>query len=185
MLTKLSNTLRRWAKGWLVFILFLLDAAFIGLILPIGEALMTGGGSGPGPLDLRFFTLPATSFEIVALYGKYNRIFYRNFELTIDIIYPIVYTLFFSLLITWLFQKGFASESKMQRLNVIPFGAWLFDLLENLGIVTLLSTYPIRLGIAAWLTTFFTMVKWLFAGASLILVIVGIFAAIRNIFKKK
>jgi hypothetical protein len=29
MLTKLSNKLRGWAKGWLVFILFVLDVAFV------------------------------------------------------------------------------------------------------------------------------------------------------------
>lgn len=185
MLNKLSGKLRGWAKGWLVFILFLLDSLFMGFILPIARTLIKGGAGGPGALDLRFFTPPAKAFEMIAAYGEYNRVFYRNFELTVDILYPMAYTLFFSLLITWLFQKSFASNSQMQNLNVMPFGIWLFDLLENLGIVTMLSVYPATPAIAAWLTTIFSMIKWIFAGASMILIAAGIVTASAKIFHKK
>ncbi len=58
---------------------------------------------------------------MVESYGEAGRANYRLFELTGDIIYPIVYTLFFSLAITWLFQRGFSSNSAMQNLNVVPF----------------------------------------------------------------
>ncbi len=185
MLIKLSNTLQRWAKGWLVFILFLLDTVFALFILPIAAALMMGDAGGPGPLDLQFFYTPAKAYEIITAYGEYTRLFYRNIELTIDIIYPIIYSLFFSLFITWLFKKGFDQNSSMQRLNVVPFGAWLFDLLENIGIVTMLSIYPSTPAALAWITTIFTTVKWLFAGASIVLVMIGIPAAIRNAFRRK
>lgn len=40
-----------------------------------------------------------------------------------------------------MFQYGFATESKVQELNIVPFGAWLSDLLENLDIVGMLSIY--------------------------------------------
>jgi len=63
-------------------------------------------------------------------------------ELTADIIYPIIYTLFYSLLLSWLFQRAFKPDSKMQKYNVVPVGAWIFDLLENVGIVSMLSLYP-------------------------------------------
>ena len=181
MLTRLSNTLQRWAKGWLVFILFLLDVAFVGFIMPIAAALMKGDAGGPGPLDLQFFYTPAKAYEMIASYGEYTRAFYRNIELTLDIIYPIVYTLFFSLLITWLFKKGFPENSSMHRLNIIPFGGWSFDMLENVGIVTMLSIYPSTPAALAWITSMFTTFKWLFAGASMILVVIGIIAVIKNV----
>src|SRR3990172_5003926 len=110
MLHRLSNKLRSWAKGWLVFILFLLDVAFVGFIMPIAAALMKGDAGGPGPIDLQFFYTPAKVYGMIEAYGEYTRAFYRNVELTVDIIYPIVYTLFFSLLITWLFKRGFAEN---------------------------------------------------------------------------
>ncbi|MBI5295512.1 MAG: hypothetical protein HY869_08545 [Chloroflexi bacterium] len=185
MLAKLSKALHRNAKGWLVFILFLLDMFFNILVMPMAQALMKFDGGGPGPLDLRFFTPPARMFEIIGQYGEYNRIFYRNFELTGDILYPIVYTLFFSLLISWLFQRGFAPASNMQKWNVLPFGIFVFDLLENLGIVTLLSVYPSTPVIVAVLTTLITMVKWVFAGGSILLILMGLVMAAKNRFRKQ
>ncbi len=122
---------------------------------------------------------------MVASYSPEVRASYRLFEMTGDIIYPIVYTLFFSLLITWLFQRGFASSNKMQNLNVVPFGAWLFDLLENIGIITMLSVYPSTPAMVAWLSAVFTLVKWTFAGASLILILLGLVKAALNGFKKQ
>ena len=184
MLTRISDTLRKYAKGWLIIILFLLDGLFMGLILPMTEASMKSNPGSPGPIDLEFFYTPDKVYEMVASYGEYGRIFYRNVELTVDIIYPIIYTLFFGLFITWLFQRGFATESKLQVLNVVPFGAWLFDLLENLGIVGMLSIYPATPALLAWLTAIFTLIKWLFAGASIILMVIGIIATISKALKQ-
>ncbi|MFZ5912425.1 MAG: hypothetical protein ACOYYU_20665 [Chloroflexota bacterium] len=180
MMNRLSNRLHKAAKGWLVFTLFLLDGLFMGLVLPGGEALLKGGSGGAGPLDLQFFYTPQKAYAVIAAHGEYRRAFYRNFELTIDILYPIVYTLFLSLFISWLFQRGFEAGSKMQGWNVTPFGAWAFDLLENLGIVTMLSVYPATPALLAWATAVFTMVKWMFAGASLVLMMVGIAAALKK-----
>lgn len=185
MIERLSNVLHRYAKGWLVLVLFLLDGAFMGFVMPIIGALMKGDSGGPGPLDLQFFYTPAKAYEMVASYGEYGRAFYRSVELTADILYPIVYTLFFSLLISWLFQRGFPAGSTMQRLNVVPFGGWLFDLLENLGIVAMLSIFPSTPAALAWLTALFTAVKWLFAGASILLVLVGLVMALKNGFRRQ
>lgn len=180
MLKRLSDMLHKAAKGWLVFVLFLLDGLFMGLILPAGETLLKGGSGGVGPLDLQFFYTPQKAYAVIAAHGEYGRAFYRNFELTVDILYPIVYTLFLSLFISWLFQRGFEAGSDMQRLNATPFGAWAFDLLENLGIVTMLSVYPATPALLAWLTAVFTMVKWVFAGASVVLMIIGVVAALEK-----
>lgn len=185
MLASLSNTLQRYAKGWIIFVLFALDALFMGFIMPIAGALMKGDAGGPGPIDLQFFYTPAKAYEMVASYGEYGRAFYRNTELTVDIIYPIVYTLLLSLLITWLFQRGLRPGGRAQRLNLVPFGAWLFDLLENIGIVSMLAVYPSTPAVLAWATAICTMNKWLFAGASLVLIAIGLMMAIRNRFKKQ
>ncbi|MEW6404771.1 MAG: hypothetical protein AB1649_23485 [Chloroflexota bacterium] len=185
MLRKLSNKLQGWAKGWLVLIFMALDIAFVGFIMPIAAALMKGLAGGPGPLDMQFFSTPDRAYGMIEAYGKYTRAFYRNFELTVDIIYPIIYTLFFSLLITWLFRKGFAASSPMQKLNVIPFGAWLFDLLENIGIVSMISVYPSTPAALAWITTLFTMTKWLFVMAGMVLVLIGLVAAVLGLFRKR
>ena len=171
MLTKLSTILQKYAKGPLVLL-------FVAFILPNTEAQMKATSGGVGPIDLQFFYTPEKVYSMVSAYGESGRAFYRTFELTGDIIYPIIYTLFFSLLLSWLFRRGFAGDSHWQRLNVLPFGALLFDLLENSCIVTMLSIYPATLAPLAWLATGFTMIKWSFAAVTLLLVLLGVVMAL-------
>lgn len=185
MLKKISETLRKYANGWLVLLFFAGEVFFNAVILPAQQAKMEAGSGGTGPIDLQLFYTPEKVYSIVESYGDAGRASYRAFELTGDIIYPIVYTLFFSLFITWLFQRGFPRNSKMQALNVVPLGGWLFDLLENLGIVTILSVFPSTPATLAWATTMATLIKWLFAAATIVLILVGLVKAAMNGFKKQ
>lgn len=185
MLQKISNNLHAWAKGWLVAALLALDLLFMLVIMPLTGALIKSGTGLEQPLDLMLFASPAKMFAMIERYGEYGRAFYRATELTLDIFYPIVYTLALGLLISWLFQRGFKSDSKMQKLNVTPVGAWFFDLLENLGIVTMLTMWPSQPVVVARLTMIFTTAKWLFAGGSVLLIIVGLAAAAKNGFRKR
>lgn len=185
MVNKISQKFYSWAKGWLVIVLLILDGFFSGFLMPLIQGMLQGGQGGIQPLDLMFFATPEKLFAMIERYGDANRMFYRNVELTVDIIYPIVYLFFFGLLISWLFQRGFASTSPMRRYNVMPLGAWFFDLLENICIVVLLSIYPSQPAVLGWLLFLFSSVKWLFAGASILLILVGLVMAIRNGFKKQ
>jgi hypothetical protein len=142
--------------------------------------MLQDGKGGVQPLDLMMFSSPPKIFEMIA---RYDRVFYRNVELTVDIIYPLVYLFFFGFLISWLVQRGFASNSPIRKLNVLPVGAWLFDLLENITIVSLLAIYPLQPNALAWVLILLTHIKWLFAGASILLILVGLIMAIKNKFK--
>lgn len=183
MLQNLSNKFYGWAKGWLIFILFLLDGFFAGFLLPLVQGMMQGGQGSIQPLDLMVFATPDKFFEMIGKYGDATRMFYRNVELTVDIIYPIVYLFFFGLLISWLFKRGFNSTSPMRKYNIIPLGAWFFDLLENIIIVILVLVYPSQPIALGWLLTIFGSIKWIFAGASILLILIGLVMAIKNGFK--
>ena len=54
---------------------------------------------GVGPIDLQFFYTPDKVYSMVSAYGESGRASYRLFELTGDIIYPIIYTLFLACLL--------------------------------------------------------------------------------------
>ena len=185
MLKNLSDRFYKWTKGWLVFVLLILDAFFSGFLLPLIQGMLQDGQGGVQPLDLMMFATPQRIFGMIERYGEYGRPFYRNVELTVDIIYPIVYLFFFGLLISWLFQRGFASTSPMRKFNILPLGAWFFDLLENILIVTLLSIYPSQQAGLAWILILLTTIKWAFAGASILLILVGLVMALKNGFKKQ
>ncbi len=183
MFGNLSARFYNWAKGWLILILFVLDGFFAGFLLPLIQGMMQGGQGGIQPLDLMIGAAPEKIFGMIERYGEFGRPFYRNVELTVDIIYPIVYLFFFGLLISWLFQRGFASTSSMRKYNVMPLGTWFFDLLENINIVTMLSMYPAKPVALAWLLMALTSIKWAFAGASILLILFGFVMALKNKFK--
>jgi hypothetical protein len=183
MLRVISDRLYRWTKGWLILVLFLLDALLGGFLLPLAGGMMQGGQGGIQPLDLMFFATPARIFDMLAKYGEYGRPFYRTVELTLDVAYPLVYSLFFGMLISWFFQRGVAPGSALRRYNVTPLVSGLFDLLENAVIVVLLSIFPSQPAALAWILITFTSLKWLFAGTSIALLVLGLALAARNRFQ--
>jgi len=107
----------------------------LAVTLPI---LKAAPGGNIWALDAQFFYTPKKAFATVASYGDVSRLWTRIY-LIWDIVNPILYTLAFSLLISWLFQHDFNPVSNMQKLNVLPAGAGLFDSLENISIVMLLG----------------------------------------------
>jgi hypothetical protein len=64
-------------------------------------------------------------------------------------------------------------------------GAWFFDLLENIAIVSLLTAYPAQPAALATLAMVFGTGKWLFAFASIGLVLFGLARAALNGFRKQ
>ena len=186
MLNTLSQKFHAWTTGWRVLILLIAEALMMGYIMPVAAGIMAfAANASVLPLDLMFFYTPAEAFAMIEKYGEAGRDIYFKIDLTADIIYPIIYTLFYGFLLSWLFQRGFKPESKMQKFNVMPVGAFLFDLLENVGIVTMLSMYPSQPAAMAWLTMVFGSFKWLFAFASIGLALYGLVMALRNGFKKQ
>ena len=93
--------------------------------------------------------------------------------------------MFYGLLISWLFQRAFRPDSKIQKWNAAPIGAWFFDLLENIGIVFMLTAYPSQPALVAWLTMIFGTLKWAFAFLSIGLVLVGLVKAVMNRFRRQ
>ena len=185
MFKNISEKFYQWSKGWVIFFLFLLDIFFSVFLLPLIQGVLQNGQGGIRALDLMLFATPKKIFGMIESYGENGRPFYRSVELTVDIIYPIVYLFFFGLLISWLFQRGFTNTSPMRNFNILPLGAWFFDLLENIVIVILLSAYPSQPTALAWILSLLSMIKWIFAGASMVLILVGLVMTIKNGFKKQ
>jgi len=67
----------------------------MGYIMPPAGGIMAfAANNHVTPLDLMFFYTPAKAFEMMDKYGEAGRAVYLKIELTADIIYPIIYTLF-------------------------------------------------------------------------------------------
>jgi hypothetical protein len=186
MLNTISQKFHSWTTGWRVLILFIADALMMGYIMPLAGGIMAlAANDSVMPLDLMFFFTPEQAFEMMDRYGEAGRSVYLRIELAADIIYPVIYTLFYGLLLSWLFQRAFRPGSKMQKLNVMPVGAWFFDLLENAGIVSMLMMYPAKPEILAWITMIFGSLKWVFSVVTVVLVLIGLVRAAMNRFRKQ
>ena len=186
MLNRISKKLDAWATGWRVALMFLAEALMMGYIMPVAGGIMAlAANKSVMPLDLMFFYTPQETYAMMDKYGEAGRSIYLKILLTADIIYPTIYSLFFSLLISWLFQRAFNAESSMQTWNMMPAGAWLFDILENIDIVSMLLMYPSKSESMAWLAMLFGSLKWVFFLISLGLVLLGLVRAALNGFRKQ
>lgn len=181
MLIKISKRLYKWAeRGWRILVLFAGLVVYLAVTLPV---LQAAPGGDVVALDAQVFYNPENAFSTVTSYGT-SRQFWTFLYLTWDIVTPILYTLTFGLSISWLFQRSFKPETNLKILNVIPVGAGLFDILENISIVVLFIAFPSKPIVVAWLAAFSTLFKVSFLGVSVLLILIGLVLAVVNKFKK-
>jgi hypothetical protein len=178
---KIPRKFYKWAeKGWLILTLAAGLVVYLAVTLPI---LQAAPGGDIEALDAQIFYTPEKAFSTVASYGMSKQL-WTFLYLTWDIITPILYTLTFSLSLSWLFQRSFKPKSNFKILNVIPVGAGIFDIIENISIVALFIVYPSQPIIVAWVGAFSTLFKVSFMGVSVLLILIGLVLAAVNKFKK-
>lgn len=116
--------------------------------------------------------------------GQPGRHVYLFQQLPLDMIYPALFAISYSLLLTCLFKKILPSESKVKYLSVIPFLGGLFDYLENIGIITMLNIYPNFKFWLADLTSVFSLLKSALTSIFFILLFYGLITPLVKKFKQ-
>ena len=124
----------------------------------------SGFDSNVGPLDLEFSYSPETAYSMIESYGEEGRSRYAISAMTVDVAYPLVYTLLFMVWIT-LALKGTSLSANWQCIvTCLPLSVLVLDLLENSGIVILLKSWPTRHNTLVAATSLVTSAKWSAAG---------------------
>jgi len=113
-----------------------------------------------GPLDLKFSYSPETAYEIIEAYGEEGRVSYARGAMTVDVAYPIVYTLMFMVWITLALRSANMNLTRRCFLSMLPLSVFVLDLIENTGIVAMLKLYPEKHETLAMATSFATSAKW-------------------------
>ena len=112
MLSRISDRFHTWAKGWLILSII---AAFVLLVnLPLADPTLISMS-----LDGQFAYTPEQAFSAVASYGDHGRVQMIWIHLG-DFILITLYTSMFCLSLSWLFQRSFKLNSRMQRLRLYP-----------------------------------------------------------------
>ncbi|MBI5849070.1 MAG: hypothetical protein HZB31_14190 [Nitrospirae bacterium] len=173
--------LKKWASGKLVLGLFIATmAVYLTMLLytlPAVERFVPG--------KALFDLSPAGySYEyavsLLEVLGPEGRRMYLYRQLPMDFIYPGLFAISYSLLLTWIFSKGYASDSKIINFAVIPFFGGLFDYLENICIIQLIKSYPTVSHGLVGVSSTFTILKSGFTIAFFILLLVGVIKVIKK-----
>ncbi|HEY0109307.1 MAG TPA: hypothetical protein VGB67_06730 [Fibrella sp.] len=129
-----------------------------------------------GPIDLTFGFNPSRTLQMVADYGPEGRAYYARVELTVDMLYPLVYSLLFAVILALLFRNK--SYRPFASVTLLPFLTLLCDYLENAAIVGLLTTYPGQSPVLATLCELAKLIKWLLFGLIIGFILYGLFRRI-------
>jgi hypothetical protein len=156
---------------------------FLGLYFMMVVLIMNCGaaqiekkaGKQLNPLDLHFSYSPAYAYQLIGEYGAEGRSFYAIFNMTADLLYPIIYTFLLCALIgnAW---KIFIEEQNFRLANFIfvPWTVLLFDYAENIAVFAMLKNYPTQMGTLASFSSIFTSAKWICFGLCAILILAGL-----------
>jgi hypothetical protein len=101
------------------------------------------------------------------------------------VIWPLVYTMFLSTAISWVYIRAFTLNSRWQRANLAPVLGALFDYLENLSTSLVMLRYPVQTAVVDILAPVFTLVKWIFVNGSFVLLFAGVVVAVWQWNKKR
>ncbi|KAB7731597.1 hypothetical protein F5984_05015 [Rudanella paleaurantiibacter] len=173
MLQTLSAFLYRTASRKTLWLATLLYLPFPTLFFRnLEEKMNKLAGQPIGPIDLLFGYNPDRIMQMVAAYGPEGRAIYAQGELTIDLIYPIVYTFLLATVLSLLFRKR--PYAPFAQVNLLPLSVLFFDFCENACIVYLLKSYPATSPTVAALCSVLTTLKWLAAAAVLGLIVYGV-----------
>jgi len=97
-----------------------------------------------------------TLFETL---GEEGRNVYLYNQIPVDMLYPFLFAISYSLLIAYFLKKIDKYNSALFHLCWLPIIAGIADYMENFGIILMLNSYPKLISSLTILTNIFTLVK--------------------------
>ena len=190
MMTKPNNkilyTLDKYSSGKNVIILFAATLIVYLVMLFVTIPNVMNYADGMEILDMQ----PAgysTEYAKTLLdsLGNDGRHAYLYYQIPLDMIYPLLFAITYSLMLAYFFKKILKENNKLFVLSIVPLIAGLFDYLENIGIIIMLTSFPSFSAFTANVTNIFSIIKS-FATTLFFLILLATIAVIiyRKLFKK-
>lgn len=183
-LEMIKTTLARMANGKVLILLLLANLVFVLFVFPYrNKALEILSGRKEATLDSNLSYGATEAYDLFRDLTHEGRQIYARSEITADLIFPIVYALFLSLLIIYIFQK--CSLNKPQQfLAMLPFLMLLFDYGENILIALMLFDYPQPHPAVAEVASVFTKLKCTFFALSSGAILFGVICLVIKSVRK-
>lgn len=129
-------TFSSWKKACLFLTLnFILQSVILLVMYPLISTTVK-------PLDVQFALNPDVImgfFNEISLSGMES---YRLNEMTVDMVFPLIYSFAYSLLLIELMKSCRVIHSALKYIALLPFAIALFDIVENINIVLAINQYP-------------------------------------------
>lgn len=111
-------------------------------------------------------------YSLLETLGEKGRHAYLFNQIPLDLIYPSLFGVTYCLLLVYVLQKLGKAESYLFYTCLIPLFSGLFDYVENIGIITMLKSYPAHSETVAQATSVFSVLKSSFTTVTLTLLLV-------------
>ena len=171
-LKKIHSILNQYSTGKAVIVSLLITNVFYGILLFYTIPELNNYSGEMKILDVKPMGYSAEYAKLLLeKLGTDGRNKYLNKQIPVDMVYPLMFAISYSLLLTYLLKKTFHSQSNIYHLTILPIFAGLFDYLENIGIVIMLYEYPGFSHALANITNIFTVIKSVLTTAVFVLLI--------------
>lgn len=173
MCKQISDWLHQISNTWIALSGLAVFLVFSVLVLPGQSARAETYAESVGSPDMSLLYSPDDLYDTAEAYGEEGRTAYVRSRFTFDVIWPLVYTLFLSTAISWVYGRAFAPLSRWQLANIAPLLGALLDYLENVFASIVMLRYPDHTAVIDMLAPVSTLVKWIFVSGSFALLLVG------------
>lgn len=156
----MRETIFRNIEGKKVLILFVTTNVVYLVMLMITIPIVMGFSEGMKLLDMMPTGYDAeyvrTLFNTL---GEKGRQAYLFNQIPVDMIYPFLFGVSYSLVLAYFLNKLDKLRGLLFYFCLLPIAAGLFDYLENVGIITMLTSYPDFTNLSVTTTNIFTVLK--------------------------
>lgn len=123
--------------------------------------------------------------ELLSTLGADGRNLYLSTQLPLDFLYPGLFSITYSLMLIWLYSKLFDKNSKINYFALVPLLAGIFDYIENILIIKMISSFPDLQATTVKIASMFTVLKSSFTMFFFFLLIVGFVLLLKQKTSKK
>ena len=122
-------------------------------------------------LDALFGYSPDFAYKQIEMLGNAGRQVYALTELTLDVAFPVSYSLFLAILL-WLLLNPHQGKSWRWWITRVPLLGGFMDLCENSLITAMLWRYPQQYPMMASLASLAGILKWIMGAISLAVIVI-------------
>jgi len=159
-MNRFVEILEKYSSGKKVLGLFILTNVVYLFMLLVTIPKTMGFSNGMKLLDM----LPTGYNQgyvnnLLRTLGENGREIYLTNQIPVDMIYPLLFGLTYSLLLAYFLKKLNKLKTPFSYLSLLPIIAGIADYLENIGIITMLNSYPDLTGTTVNTTNTFSVIK--------------------------